>query len=818
MYQNPVNVRSYAEGIGRAVADRTINRIIEIPCDPYRLKVILPRMDDMALDKEVGNHCEVKGLLYKDYEVIHGGQDTVELLINVTGEKRREEWGDVAHRVSLGNSMLSPPGTAEFEYSKMYRHLAQASLLMSGRHLQHGDKDQNTKNIELFTNCSTSCLSFVSFYLLLNGSGVGRSYDDEMMVVDWRYQPIVQCVIDSVHADSISGGINVMDLRTAKHMYSDSNVTVHTVADSREGWAYALAEIEAMTYQKDKSDDVLLLDFSKVRGRGEPIMGMQGRPASGPAPLMEAIGKMSMLRGTLMEPWKSTMFIDHYLAECVLVGGARRAARMATKTWRDRNVIEFIKIKRAIELAGLKGQEIADYVKEFQPMSFLYSSNNSVMVDEEFWDLVNRDPDTNVSDVPYFRWQHAIDVIDAVTECSYYDGTGEPGLINADKLVTNMEGADYSDGKFAESKRFKLPGICLDLAAELAKIAFNSPMPMIVNPCGEIVLYKVGGYCVIADVVPYHATSIADAVEAFEVATRALIRTNTMDAVYGPEIKRTNRIGVGMTGLHEFAFKFFSFGWKQIVNEAESLEFWLTLSRFKRAVAAESIRYAAELGVNVPHTNTTMKPAGTTSKLFGLSEGAHLPSMREYLRWVQYRSDDPLIEEQRKKGYPVRELKTYSGTTIVGYPTIPAICGLGMGDKLVTAAEATPEEQYEYLRLLEKYWIVGVEEDGVTPLEDTGNQVSYTLKYKPEEVSFEQFKRTLIEGQATVRCCSVMPQTDTSAYEYQPEEGINKAEFEAISAAIIRDINTKEDIGMEHVECEGGACPIDFRSDSEMVA
>ncbi len=72
----------------------------------------------------------------------------------------------------------------------------------------------------------------------------------------------------------------------------------------------------------------------------------------------------------------------------------------------------------------------------------------------------------------------------------------------------------------------------------------------------------------------------------------------------------------------------------------------------------------------------------------------------------------PLVAEYRAKGYPVRELKTYSGTTIVGFPTAPLICQLGMGDKLVTAAEATPEEQYEYLRLLEKYWIRGVDEAG----------------------------------------------------------------------------------------------------------
>lgn len=202
----------------------------------------------------------------------------------------------------------------------------------------------------------------------------------------------------------------------------------------------------------------------------------------------------------------------------------------------------------------------------------------------------------------------------------------------------------------------------------------------------------------------------------------------------------------------------------------------------------------------------------TTSKLFGLTEGAHLPSMREYLRWVQFRNDDPLVEVYREKGYPIRKLQTYSGTTIVGFPTVPTICALGMGEALVTAAEATPEEQYQYLRLIEKYWIVGVEEDGVTPLEDRGNQVSYTLKFDPKVVSFEEFSRTLLEGQSSIRCCSIMPQTDTSAYEYQPEQPVTKHEFEMIAAAI-KASDIKEDIGFEHVDCGSGACPVDWESD-----
>jgi hypothetical protein len=240
---------------------------------------------------------------------------------------------------------------------------------------------------------------------------------------------------------------------------------------------------------------------------------------------------------------------------------------------------------------------------------------------------------------------------------------------------------------------------------------------------------------------------------------------------------------------------------------------WRMLSRFKRAVVDEARSYSRELGVVEPHTNTTFKPAGTTSKLFGLTEGAHLPSMREFLRWVQFRNDDPLVSEYAARGYPIKRLKTYDGTTIVGFPTKPKICELDGGDWVVTAAEATPAEQYAFLRLLEKWWITGMEEDDVTPLPESGNQVSYTLKYDPKVVDYNQFLETLIEGQFDIRCCSVMPQSDTSAYEYLPETPVSKHEFEMIASAIAKDNAIKEGIGFEHVDCKSGACPIDFNEE-----
>jgi adenosylcobalamin-dependent ribonucleoside-triphosphate reductase len=803
--------------MGQAVADRTINRKITRPVPQYVKTIVVPRQDDTALDDLVAAEAKHLGLVIDGYHVPHGDGLAVEVQLNVIGEVQVERWEDVAYRVAMGNSLLHPIRDMDVtamqrrarEFEALNHHLRQASLLMSGRHLQHGDEDQPKRNMEVFTNCATAATSFLSFYLLLNGSGVGRAYDDNMIVADLNWLPVVVTVCDQSHPDVLSGEIHCLDRRTALHLYAQAQTVVYEVPDSREGWAKAVEQMEVMAHQRAR-DRVLVIDFSKVRPRGAPIGGMQGRPASGPGPLMTAINHVAKLRDAGMEPWRAAMFADHYLAECVLVGGARRAARMATKDWRDPTIFGFIQLKRG---------------------GFLWSSNNSVTVDREFWRLVQLQFDGNAVDHPLA--EHAWRVFEAVCKAAYFDGTGEPGFITVDRLTHSDEGTEaLFDGDFARSERYQLDEGGNALMRVLGERWQHQRYKVITNPCGEIVLNMLGGYCVIADVVPYHAVqraleeddgeelcelmwaADADCEDAFRVATRALMRTNLMDSLYKKEVQRTNRIGVGMTGIHEYAWARFGYGFRDLIDEQASLPFWLMLSRFKRAVQDEARRYAAELGVTVPHTDTTMKPAGTTSKLFMLTEGAHLPTMREFLRWVQFRNDDPLIEEYRAKGYPVRKLRVYAGTTIVGFPTRPTICDLGMGDKLVTAAEATPEEQYQWLRLLEKYWITGVEEDGVTPLRESGNQVSYTLKYDPARVSFEEFKRTLLAGQSTIRCCSVMPQADTSAYEYLPEEPVTKQEYEQIAAAIAADALEKEDVGFEHVGCAGGACPISFNENS----
>lgn len=736
-----------------------------------------------------------------------------------------ETWGDVAHRVALGNAMLSHSDQhADSEYILMNKHIAKASLLMSGRHLQHGDADQKNRQKELFTNCSTSPASYILFLLLMSGSGVGRCYDDDLILVDWDNAPNLRVVLSNKHPDFDWSAHE--DVRDAEHKYGTDSKSVmwHKVPDTREGWAQALEVWENAAFEKIHKDKMLILDFSDVRHKGQPIMGMQGRPASGPVPLMNAFMKAASLKGSGIAPWKQAMYIDHYFSECVLIGGARRAARMSTKIWTDKDIIDFIRVKRPIEFNGKTMEEVMEFRKTSSPYGFLWSSNNSVAVDAEFWNLLDLKRSDEKFGDPLSR--QARRVWKEIVSCSYADGTGEPGLINVDQLNRNDEGWEKLTGSnYVGSRKYQICEETEILMARLAKRAKRKKYNMIVNPCGEIALSVLGGYCVIADVVPYFCDSLDEAEEAFRVATRALMRVNQMDCLYKVETERTNRIGVGLTGVHEFAWKFFQIGFRDLINpdfekyatmeedweQAEDTDprvraasFWRTMERFNAAVKQEAAEYAKFLGVVTPHTMTTIKPAGTTSKLFGLTEGWHLPSMRFYLRWVQFRTDDPLVLTYAAAGYPVRTLKTYEGTTIVGFPTAPLISTMGMEDKLVTAAEATPEEQYRWLQLGEKHWIIGQGED-------RGNQISYTLKYDPKVVDAKQFSEMIRKYQKTVRCCSVMPQEDKSSFEYLPEEGVDKVRYEEISRAI--QSHLEEDISKEHIDCENGACPIDYRKD-----
>ena len=325
----------------------------------------------------------------------------------------QEDFGRVADRVAEGNmSLLGPPPApeAETERARLRNAIASGALLTSGRHLQHGDATQARRPMELFVNCATAIASFTCFYLLLNGAGVGRAYDDELVAVDWADAPTLLLHLSPAHPDfprdrdalrrfGVEFGLlppglppdafdeaqeaTVRAFLAAELAASDTvegaaDAVRHRVEDSREGWAKAVELLEAMAFRRERHR-TLLLDLSAIRPRGAPIRGMQGRPAPGPLSLLRGLHNLRRHvieparardpAGEALQPWEQAMLVDHHLSVEVQGGGARRAARMATKSWRDPGALRFVRLKEA---------------------GGLWTANHSVTVDAEFWHRVRR--------------------------------------------------------------------------------------------------------------------------------------------------------------------------------------------------------------------------------------------------------------------------------------------------------------------------------------------------------------------------------------------------------------------------------------------
>ncbi len=688
------------------------------------------------------------------------------------------------------------------EFEETLKLSKQGVMAYAGRHLQHGDRNQKNKLGELLTNCSTAMMNWTSFWLLLKGSGVGREYSADICWVDWDFMPECRFVLEGPNQWGEGGHPDyepwIETLQSARHKYDSESERVRwfEVDDSAEGWVKIIQVLETASFHKNNKDHLFIFDLTKIRRKGSPIGGQQDRPASGPVPLIQALLKVTSIKGAGMRPWKQALFIDDYLAGCVALGGIRRSARMAVKYWKDRDVLEFADIKRE---------------------GFLTTANNSILVDAEFWSLV-RDPTNRTS------WAvHARRVFAAATEAAYRDGTGEPGFINVDKLSWSDEGVasitaeNYID-KFYEDNVISVHRKTREMIAYLLEKAKQKKYRVIVNPCSEIPIAVWGAYCTIGDVCGTYAKTPQELKRACWLMARAMMRVNLMKLMYGAEVKRTMRIGVGLIGLYEFAWNHFKLNLHEIlladlpedspkVRAAveldpgvyeRSLKFAAFIEECRLAVEESAKEFADELGVNVPHTFLTMKPAGTVSKVMDSTEAANAPTNNFYLRNNQYPKDDPQYLVLRERGYPWRDIShAYPGHHIIGFPTKQTISEM-MGDKVVVAASLTPEDQYAWLRWLEKHWLGG---DG------NNGQVSYTMKYYPEKVSYEQFQKILIEEQSSVRCCSWMQIMDMSKFPYQPEEPITAAQYDAYMSDIDR-VQT-EGYSEDELQCESGVCPIE---------
>lgn len=672
----------------------------------------------------------------------------------------QEDFGRVADRVAAGNIALLDDAAADAKDEQAYLRnaIACGALLTAGRHLVRGDASQPRQPMEFFVNCATAATSFTCFYLLLCGAGVGRAYDDALCLVDWRRAPRLFFQLAATHPDAARADA---PMRAALSEAAPEDARRFLIPDSREGWAEALEILEAMTHA-GQGDQSLLLDFSAIRPSGQPIRGLGGRPAPGPLPLLSAflaLREMVMTAPAAMPRWEQALRVDDIMAQAVIYGGLRRAARMAAKTWHDADAPRFA---AGLALPGHAGAAYA------------------LLVDADFWARLG--PRANADDPVTCRARAVFDAASAAIHAR-----GEPGFINADRLAkTSLPDADTRFG----SARFPMTKGAA-LISDIAIHARGADFPAITNPCGEVSLPVTGGFCVVADVSPLLGCPVpleglapgalpvelaaawdARVAEAIRLGVRFLLRINRMKGIYDAEISASNRIGLGLTGIFEWAWLRFGLGFQALIAPGGGRDFWRALARLSALAKREARDYARALGMAVPATVTTIKPAGTTSLLFGLSAGAHPPQAAQYLRWVRY-DDAQAASALAAAGHPMRHDQS---AYLVGFPTQALLAQLGQDAGLITAGEASLAEQYRWIALLERHWIGALQ----------GNQVSCTLNFDADEISLAALRKLVRRWQPKLRAASLLPRRAACALEgaYLPEEAISGAEYAALMARI----------------------------------
>lgn len=611
-------------------------------------------------------------------------------------------------------------------------------ILPAGRHLWAS----GVKGRQYLFNCHIAPwdvkrperhFSFV-FLRLMEGGGVGANYSDDRLngypevanVLD------VHIVCDPEHQDYAA----LKDAGLLSTTYTPDWVGAYEVEDSREGWCTSLEHLITDAHNWNLMHRARVFDVSRVRPSGARLKAFGGR-ASGPLPLAQMLKSVSGIlnsrgkyHGTLTG--MDAMEIDHAIAECVVSGGVRRSARMAMKHWKDADVIDFIRCK---EDSGSH-----------------WTTNISVIVDQEFMDALNGDLG--------LEWQmNATRVMDETVNGMLVNG--EPGFFNQ----------------------------------TLAQVGEVDPIEA-TNPCGEIPGPQMMACCLghvnmQAFVKDNGKPDYEGLIKAHRLVTRFLIRATFGDFTDAEQLavmRRERRIGVGHFGVQGHL----NLRGIRYSDAPHDWRYHYDLEELYDTVRDEAREYAFKLRIPEPIKVTTVAPTGSIAKLPGVPEGDQAIYGRYFLRRIRFSAVDPeqmaQVADYEAQGYQVEDCIYAANTKVVTIPTkdtlIAEMEARGLDPDIVESQDQISlEESIAFQAMYQTYY--------------ADNAISHTVNIPEGSVTADELKAVLIKYLPKLKGTTIM--VDSSRPQ-SPYERITREEYEA---AKVKSVSDAIDL-----ECATGACPI----------
>jgi ribonucleoside-triphosphate reductase len=653
----------------------------------------------------------------------------------------KETWPETVERVVDGNLALVPEKYhLKDERQALIDLITEFKIIPGGRHLWAS----GVKGRQYLFNCHVSGWGEklsdhfeFTFMRLMEGGGVGSNYSNSYLA---RYPSLVGGPYD-IHIVCDPGHPDYLKMEAAGVLSSDYTSEwegAFDIEDSREGWASALVDL-VDTHGRQAKNKNRVYDVSRVREEGARLKTFGGR-ASGPLPLAKMLIEINKI-----------LTDTHYRARVTDAPGGKVTGMDAMKI--DHAIAKCVVsggVRRSARMAMMHWEDLQiDWFLKCKANGDHWTTNISVVVDDRFWDCLNN----NVF--------HAQEVLRSLAEGMLHNG--EPGFWN------------YSLSQVGEPNEV----ICT-------------------NPCGEITLEawencNLGNVNLAAFVDPELGDyDVEEVAEAHQLMARFLIRAtfgDVTDHKQAETLLRNRRIGVGHMGVAS-ALNMMGFKYSRAPKDyffPENLREW------KEAVDAACIEYAHQLRIPVPVKNTDMAPTGTTSKMCGVTEGAHPPYARYYDRRIRFSTLDPeqweTCMDYANRGFHVEPSLVEENTMIVTIPTKDILveqveaAGFDPEEVIECAADLTLDEMLAFQCMYQTYY--------------ADNAVSFTANIDPNKYSVVDVMDSIKFWGPRLKGMTVFPE---KSFEQAPYTRITKEEYEK---ATLKSVDASVDD-----ECATGACPV----------
>ncbi len=530
------------------------------------------------------------------------------------------------------------------------------------------------------------------------------------------------------------------------------------IGDSIEGWADAVKVlVESYFYGKARPS----FDYSDIRPQGTLLVTSGGR-APGPAPLRKCLNNITSILDHVVESGHE--YLDSlqvhdimcHIADAVLSGGIRRAAMICLF---DRDDKAMLKAKSNFKCSIIDARKLDNQGNFECDIQTKFGNKQYTIVLNEY--LLQEQQRTGR--LPWYIFEP------------------QRGRANNSAVLPRKE--------VTQSEFMDLWNIITESGAGEPGVYFTNNEDWGTNPCVEIAL-RPNQFCNLTEV----NVSDLESQEDFNARVRAAAFIGTLQAGYTDfhylrPIWQENTeldalIGVGLTGIGSGVVLNFD------TEEAAT------------HVVVENARVAEIIGINVAARTCTVKPAGTTSLVFGSSSGVHAWHNDFYIRRMRVGKNES-IYRYLAQHHPELVVDEHFNPTAQAVIEVPQKAPEGS----ILRTES-PLSLLERVRHFNVNWVRAGHRSG-----DNAHNVSCTISVKDDEWSL--VGNWMWENRNTFNGISVIPY-DGGTYIQAPFEDISEEEYERrvahLNAVDLSNVREEEDTTDRagEVACGAGGCEVNF--------